>query len=81
MKKLILIFALLFYAQHFFAQPKIDSLLNALSIRKDDSNKVNALYELSRYYFYTHADSAYLYAQQGQEWGILPKHWKQSSLI
>ena len=65
MKKRIFFFTFIFSSLIGFGQNKaIDSLKHALSIAKEDTNKVWVLDRLSGSYTYSFADTAVMYAQQ-----------------
>jgi len=66
MKKAIILYSLLFYSVNIiYAQNKtIDSLKQALSVAKEDINKVVLLIYLSHNYNWSYADTSLMYAEQ-----------------
>jgi len=69
MKKVIILYSLLFYSVNIiYAQNRtIDSLKQALSVAKEDINKVVLLIYLSHNYNWSYADTSLMYAEQALE--------------
>lgn len=65
MKKIFILYSLLSFLMKVYAQNKtIDSLKQALSVAKEDTNKVWILDKLTQNYAWSFADTAVMYAQQ-----------------
>jgi signal transduction histidine kinase/tetratricopeptide (TPR) repeat protein len=66
MRKVVILYGLLLFSVNVFAQNKtIDSLKLALSVAKEDTNKVSLFVYLGNFYQWSYPDSAILYCQQG----------------